>query len=62
MKEQFLDIEKLKINNNERKKINKINYDQYDSYTNFKNSIIHKKNFLFPFEKPEQSEIIKNNK
>ena len=59
LSDKNLDIKNIKINNNER---NKINYEQYDSFTNFKNSIIHKKNLLFPFETPEQSEIIKDNK
>ena len=62
LSDKNLDIKTIKINNNERNKINKINYEQYDSFTNFKNSIIHKKNLLFPFETPEQSEIIKDNK
>ena len=59
LSDKNIDLNKIKINNNER---NKIIYEQLDSFTNFKNSIIHKKNSLFPFETPEQSEFFKDNK
>ena len=53
------DLKKQKINNRERKKFK---FEQSDSFTNYKNSILHKKNFLSPFDTPEHSEIFKNNK
>ena len=53
------DLKKIKINNRERKKFK---FEQSDSFTNYKNSILHKKNFLSPFDTPEHSEIFKNNK
>ena len=59
LSDKNIDLNKIKINKNER---NKIIYEQLDSFTNFKNSIIHKKNSLFPFETPEQSEFFKDNK